>query len=92
MELVARELSWLLGLPLEDVLVRRQGKDQRDLGRSDRLRNLSGSVELVGDVDGLRVLLVDDVVTTGASLAACTEALMGGRATQVSACTLARVW
>lgn len=92
MELVARELSWLLGLPLADVLVRQRGRDQRALGRTERRRNLSGSVELTGDVCGLRLLLVDDVVTTGASLGACAEVLMGGGAMPVTACTLARVW
>ena len=92
MELVARELSWLLGLPLVDALVRGPARDQRLLGRSDRARNLEGTVEVVEDVGGLNLLLVDDVVTTGASMCACTEALLGGGALTVSACSLARVW
>ena len=92
MELVARELSWLLGLPLVDALARGPARDQRQLGRGDRARNLAGTVEVVQDVGGLNLLLVDDVVTTGASMCACSEALLGGGALTVSTCSLARVW
>ena len=92
MELVARELSWLLGLPLADVLVREEGLDQRRLGRDERSRNLMGTVEVTDDVSGLHLLLVDDVVTTGASMEACATALLGRGARAVSACALARVW
>ena len=92
MELVARELSWLLSLPLADVLVRDSGHDQRDLGRQERAANLSGSVGVVEPVSEMRLLLVDDVVTTGASLRACTEALLAHGAASVTACALTRVW
>jgi ComF family protein len=92
MELVARELSWLLSLPVADVLVREEGMDQRTLGRDERARNLEGTVGLAGDVEGLSLLLVDDVITTGASVCACAKALLEGGAKSVSACALARVW
>ncbi|MCU1472071.1 ComF family protein, partial [Amnibacterium sp.] len=45
----------------------RRAADQRALGREDRLRNVAGSMRS-GAADGRRVLLVDDVVTTGATL------------------------
>ena len=92
MELVARELSWLLSFPLADVLVRDEGKDQRSLGRHDRAQNLSGSIDVLGDVAGMNLLLADDVVTTGASVAACASALLARGAASVTACSLARVW
>lgn len=92
MELVARELSWLLSLPVADVLVREEGMDQRALGRDERARNLEGTVGLAGDVEDLSLLLVDDVITTGASVCACAKALLEGGAKSVSACALARVW
>ena len=92
MELVARELSWLLELPLADVLVRAEGSDQRKLGREDRARNLADSVEVLGDVADMHLLLVDDVITTGASVAACAAALDKKGAKSVTACALARVW
>lgn len=92
MELVARELSWLTGLPLADVLLREHGEDQRSLGGGDRAKNLEGTVSVLGDVAGLDLLLVDDVVTTGASMTACAEALLSCGASSVTACALARVW
>lgn len=92
MELVARELSWLLSLPLADVLARRPSRDQRALGREARARNLAGTVEVVDDVAGLHLLLVDDVVTTGASVRACAQALLGRGASAIDACALSRVW
>lgn len=92
MELVARELSWILSIPLADMLVRDTGRDQRLLGRRDRALNLSGSVDVLGDVAGMRLLLADDVVTTGASMNACAEALLSRGAQSVTSCSLARVW
>lgn len=92
MELVARELSWLLGIPLADVIVRTEGKDQRSLGREERARNLSGTVETLADVSGMNLLLVDDIITTGSSIAACTTSLIERGAHSVTACALGRVW
>ena len=92
MELVARELSWILSVPLADVLVRESGRDQRLLGRRDRAKNLSGSVDVLGNVTGMRLLLADDVVTTGASMNACADALLSHGAKSVTSCSLARVW
>ena len=91
MELVARELCGQLGLALHDALVRSQGRDQRVLGRKERARNVWGTVSVARDVSGLNLLLVDDVITTGASLGACTQALLDAGAASVTACAFARV-
>lgn len=92
MELVARELAWLLGVPLSDVLVRIRGKDQRRLSRTERAHNLEGRVEAMADVGGMRLLLIDDVITTGASIRSCAQALLDRGAVSVTACALGRVW
>ncbi len=92
MELVSRELSQILGIPLADVLVRQDGKDQRDLSREARAQNLHGRVEVVDSVREKRMLLIDDVITTGASTNACAEALLVAGARSVTVCALARVW
>ena len=92
MEDVARALSAFEGIPMADVLARGQARDQRSLGRSERAENLRDSVEVVSDVAGLRLLLVDDVITTGSSIRACAQALRDHGAREVSACALARVW
>ena len=92
MESVSRALAALLGLPLADVLARPRALDQRRLGREERQANARAAVEVVGDVSGLSLLLVDDVVTTGSSLRACAAELLGRGARDVTACSLARTW
>lgn len=92
MERVAALLARGVGLPLADVLVRRSARDQRELGRDERAANLAGTVGVVEDVRGLRLLLVDDVITTGATVREAARALLARGALAVSACALARVW
>lgn len=92
MELISQMLATLLGLPVYDVLLRHEGRDQRELDRQGRLRNLEGSVEVIDDVADARLLLVDDVITTGATLRESTRVLLGRGAQSVTACSLARAW
>lgn len=92
MALVAEALSQLTGIPVADVLVRGSALDQRHLGRDERAENLEGSVRVLDDVSDMRILLVDDVVTTGASMRACAAALRARGAARVVGCALCRVW
>jgi len=90
----ARELAEALGMPVFDVLKRtRSTPSQTGLAASERRENMSGGFALRRNVDvaGLRVVLVDDVSTTGATLEACAEVLRAGGASDVSAVTAARV-
>lgn len=67
---------------------------QSGLSRADRLRNLRGAFAVAPDladaVRGRRVLLIDDVMTTGASLSAAAQVLRQVGATQVTGLVLAR--
>ncbi len=62
---------------------------QKGLGVVDRARNLDRVFVLARPVTGLRVLLLDDVVTTGSTLAAAASALRAGGADVVGAAVLA---
>lgn len=92
MELVSRELAACSGLPVADVLVRPEARDQRELGREERAANLLGTIRVCDDVLGAHLLLLDDVATTGASINEATRALLARGAASVTACVLARVW
>ncbi len=77
-------------LPHRDVLrlVRRQD-DQVRLDRTARFANVASGMAAVRPLDGARVLLVDDVVTTGATLGEAARAVRAGGGTVVGAATAA---
>ena len=86
-ELLARGVAARLGLPAEPLLKRvGRAEDQAGLSGDQRRRNLVDAFTARREV-GL-VLLVDDVVTTGATLQACATALRGAGATQIEGLTV----
>jgi predicted amidophosphoribosyltransferase len=92
MEAVARAFAAELSLPVADVLVRREALDQRALGRAERARNVSGTFGVAENPYGANLLLLDDVITTGASIKEAAAALKSHGAARVYAASLARTW
>lgn len=91
--LIARHLSRRTGIPLLPLLVKvRETPSQTSLGPRDRRNNLKGAFALRDPfpLDGKRVLLVDDVFTTGATLSEAARTLLRAGASEVMALTLAR--
>jgi len=81
------------GLPLEHLVRRaRQTESQAGLTSRERRANVRAAFQIPhpGRVAGRRLLLVDDVITTGATLNACAAALKAAGAAHVSVLTLAR--
>ena len=93
-ELIAKPLARLLGIPFRSyLLVRtRPRPNQLRLTRRERWETVRGAyaTHKTAQVDKLRVLLVDDVFTTGATLDACSRALKGAGAARVVGLTVAR--
>jgi ComF family protein len=93
-ELIARPLARLLGIPFRSyLLVRtRPRPNQLRLTRRERWETVRGAyaTHQTAQVDKVRVLLVDDVFTTGATLDACSRALKGAGAARVVGLTAAR--
>jgi competence protein ComFC len=90
--LMARVLSKNLQVPLfMDVLFKKKETlPQIGLSKKDRLANLKKAFEVKGDIRGLRLLLIDDVMTTGATVTECSKVLMRAGAKEVIVLTLAR--
>jgi len=89
----ARELARHVGVPVLEALVRaRKTEPQADLPAARRSANVRGAFRLVAgvDVEGLTLVLVDDVSTTGATLNGCAGTLLAAGASEVRALTAAR--
>src|SRR5271170_5720303 len=93
-ELIAQPLARILGIPFRSyLLVRTKPRPaQIRLTRRERWQTVRGAyaTHKSAQVDKLRVLLVDDVFTTGATLDACSRALKGAGAAHVIGLTVAR--
>lgn len=94
---LARAVAARAELPYEpDFLARPNATAiQRGKSREQRHRNVANAIEVPkaqrSAVAGRHILLIDDVMTTGATLGAATEALRGSGAARVSVLVLARV-
>jgi ComF family protein len=94
-ELIARAAARALSLSCLPLLRRRSSTSaQHALGRGARAANVGGVFEVPSAAEaavrGRWILLVDDVVTTGATLAACATALLDAGAEAVAGLTVAR--
>jgi len=93
--LLGLELAKLSGKPCRtNILLRtRNTRPQGTMGRRARGRNLRGAFAVRHSelVEGKNLLLIDDVLTSGATLSECCKMLLGAGANQVDVLTLARV-
>ena len=77
-ELISKELSSVSEIPYVELIRRKRGgKEQKKLDSDKRFRNTENLFDICedADVNGKYVILFDDVVTTGASMAACVKLL-----------------
>jgi len=79
-EIIARGVSEVTGIPVTTHLLRRAGNtgSQTSMTRQERFENISSAFSLYRtspDLNGKKILIIDDVITTGATLEACSQVL-----------------
>lgn len=88
-ELLAREIGARMGAPVLPLLTRvRKTKVQSRLSAEQRVKNLEGAFGMLpgtAELSGSRVLLVDDIATTGTTLTECAKPLCAAGASVVAA-------
>jgi ComF family protein len=90
--LLAKQIARARHIPARNVLRRGSAtRAQAGLSNSQRRENVSGAFRARRRLNGLRILVVDDVMTTGATASACARALKKAGAKSVSVLALARV-
>ncbi len=89
---LADELGKILNKPVADILYKvRKTKNQKFLNYEDRQNNLENTMILLDNsiIKNKNILIIDDIVTTGATIEACAN-LMIGKAKSISATAFAR--
>ena len=93
--LLARELSKLVDIPCDcrSVIRHRKTKPQVEFSGHERIRNVKNafSVKYPENLKGKRVVLIDDVMTTGSTLKECAKVILQAGAKSVDTLTVARV-
>ncbi|MEF8917076.1 MAG: ComF family protein [Candidatus Bipolaricaulota bacterium] len=90
-ELLARKVSQITEISLVQTLVKLEAtRPQAELSREERLENVRGSFDYDETIDHDRVLLIDDVFTTGSTVDECSRVLKDAGAERVYVATLAR--
>jgi ComF family protein len=95
--MLARAISALSGVPISDHILARAKATvpQVGLARSERARNVQGAFTVPKaarfDVKGRKLVVIDDVLTSGATVSACANVLRRAGASRVDVLVLARV-
>ena len=90
-KLIADELSRLLSIPVKTNLIRtKNNKSQTGLNRKERIKNVLNIFEVkeIEDLKEKNIILVDDILTTGATLNECTRVLKMSGAGNVNVLTV----
>src|SRR5437868_1655881 len=94
---LARVISHQSGLKLAAELLQRLRATEQQVGlsRAQRASNVQGAFKVaadrMADIQGRRIILIDDVLTSGATTDACARALLRAKAAQVDVLVFARV-
>ncbi|MDR0446274.1 MAG: double zinc ribbon domain-containing protein [Oscillospiraceae bacterium] len=84
-KILAETVAERLGFPLVPTLIKKRDTAANSslTSAADRAPNVSGAYDVLPDAANLRLLLIDDILTTGATLSECARALIDGGAESV---------
>lgn len=92
-ELIARELSKDLNIPLKCTTLTKikDTKKQSSLTRAERKQNIKNAfiVKNASDIENKKILLFDDIITTGSTLNECSKTLKKAKVKEVAILTIA---
>ena len=91
-EIICKNLSEALGIPLSRSLIKtKDTKEQKSLSKEERAKNIEGVFKVRGnDILNKRILLIDDVVTTGSTLLECKKVLEKYTIEKITVLTIAK--
>ncbi len=91
-QMLAETLSHYYGIPVKNALTRTKNTTaQFDLAREERFANIKGAFKVVDNsIHNKRILLFDDIYTTGATIMECSKALKAAGAKRIEVLTLSR--
>ena len=92
-DLIAKYLSLISGIKLDKNIIKRKRKTPTQANKTllERKQNVSDAFSCKKNLDGLSILLVDDVFTTGATINECSKLLKSSKAVFVGFITIASV-
>ena len=91
--LIANEIGYNLNIPVSNCIKKvKHTKEQKKLTKEERIKNLIGAFEVKSneDIKNKRVLLIDDVMTTGATIGECTKILKKSGVKEIIVLTIAK--
>lgn len=92
-KLIANEIGYNLNIPVSNCIKKvKHTKEQKKLTKEERIKNLIGAFEVTSneDIKNKRVLLIDDVMTTGATIDECTKILKKSGVKEIIVLTIAK--
>lgn len=90
-QVLAKAVARKLGITYVSILKSKAKKPQKKMGGEERLKNAKFAYKNRPNLDGKRVIILDDIVTTGASMCAAGKLLYGLSASEVIGCAISVV-
>jgi ComF family protein len=90
-DIIAKHISKITGVAVNSNILRRKKRTESQHGKNieERMENVSCAFEVISEISGIRILIVDDVITTGATLSECARILKEHGASCVYCATIA---